>query len=248
MLLPVLLSVLLLVAAPVHAAQAAPERFGIGVETGSVWIARNDVRIPGDDGTRFDAAKLLGSQARAFARFSAHWHIDERHSVHGVYAPLDIIDDGRLVQDALFEGETFRTGAAQGTYRFNAYKLTYRYTFRDRGRWRWGLGFTGVVRDAKIALRQGELAASNENVGFVPALHLMGRYARDDRWSLTLDADGLAGGPGRLLDLALKLNVNLGPNWQVSGGYRTLEGGADTDKVYNFAWLNYAAIDIRYRF
>jgi len=26
----------------------------------------------------------------------------------------------------------------------------------------------------------------------------------------------------------------------VSAGYRTVEGGADVDEVYNFAWLHYA--------
>jgi hypothetical protein len=34
----------------------------------------------------------------------------------------------------------------------------------------------------------------------------------------------------------------------VSAGYRTVEGGADVDEVYNFAWLHYAVLSASYRF
>jgi hypothetical protein len=31
-------------------------------------------------------------------------------------------------------------------------------------------------------------------------------------------------------------------------GFRTLEGGADNERVYSFAWLNYATVGAAYRF
>jgi len=31
-------------------------------------------------------------------------------------------------------------------------------------------------------------------------------------------------------------------------GYRTLEGGVDTDDTYNIAWLNYLFLSVSYRF
>jgi hypothetical protein len=31
-------------------------------------------------------------------------------------------------------------------------------------------------------------------------------------------------------------------------GYRTLEGGADTDDVYNFAWFNTVSMSATYQF
>jgi hypothetical protein len=34
----------------------------------------------------------------------------------------------------------------------------------------------------------------------------------------------------------------------LTGGYRTLEGGADVVSVYNFAWLHYAVVSASYRF
>lgn len=82
----------------------------------------------------------------------------------------------------------------------------------------------------------------------VPAPAQSGDYRFSDRWRFSIDLDGLAGGPGRLIDLALKLDYRLDERWQLGGGYRMLEGGADTDDVYNFAWLHYAVLDIRYRF
>ena len=51
-----------------------------------------------------------------------------------------------------------------------------------------------------------------------------------------------------LLDLGLMLDYELSDNWRIGGGYRTLEGGADTDDVYSFGWLHYATVDVRYRF
>jgi len=34
----------------------------------------------------------------------------------------------------------------------------------------------------------------------------------------------------------------------VAAGYRTVEGGADVDEVYNFAWLHYAVLSVSYGF
>jgi len=73
-------------------------------------------------------------------------------------------------------------------------------------------------------------------------------YRFTERWMLRFDFDGLAGGPGRLFDVALKLDYAVNDNWRLGGGYRMLEGGADTDEVYSFGWLHYAVLDVRYRF
>jgi len=223
-------------------------RFGVGLEFGAVGFSKNDVRIPGNTGTKFDMTDLTGSGPDAFARLEGYWNINDRHGLRLVLAPLEVSGTGELAEDTDFAGETFPAGATEGIYKFNAYKLTYRYTFRDRGAWRWRIGFTGVIRDANIELRQGTLQANDDDLGFVPALHVSGEYRFDDRWLFVLDVDGLAGGPGRLFDIALKLEYDLTERWRIGGGYRTLEGGADTDDVYTFAWLHYGLLDVSYRF
>jgi hypothetical protein len=67
------------------------------------------------------------------------------------------------------------------------------------------------------------------------------------RWQLGLDADALAGGPGRAIDAALKLGYDPGGRWAVHAGYRTVEGGADVPEVYSFAWLHYAVASVALR-
>jgi hypothetical protein len=223
-------------------------RFGIGLETGGVRFSRNDIRIPGDTGTEFDMTRLTGSGPDFFARLDGQWDINDKHGLRVVLSPLEVSGTGELAQETEFAGETFPAGATNATFKFNAYKFTYRYTFADNETWRWRVGFTGVVRDANVELRQGNLRANDDNVGFVPALHLSGDYRFSERWLFRLDFDGLAGGPGRLIDLGLMLDYALNESWRIGGGYRTLEGGADTDDVYNFAWLHYAVLNVRYRF
>jgi hypothetical protein len=40
---------------------------------------------------------------------------------------------------------------------------------------------------------------------------------------------------------------DLGAGWMLSGGYRTVEGGADVESVHNFAWLHYAVLSLAWR-
>jgi hypothetical protein len=246
----ILLWAALLVPSMAAGAEVAPDDrpFGIGLEAGGVWFSRNDIRIPGDTGTEFDMTVLTGSGPDFFARLDGHWNINDRHGLRVVIAPLEVSGTGDLSQDTKFAGEIFHTGATQGTYKFNTYKITYRYTFVDRPNLRWRVGFTGVIRDANVALRQQGIQANDDNIGFVPTLHLSSDYRFAKRWMLRFDFDGLAGGPGRLFDIALKADYAVNENWSVGGGYRMLEGGADTDDVYSFGWLHYAVMDVRYRF
>ncbi len=140
-----------------------------------------------------------------------------------VLAPLEVSGTGNLPEATEFAGEIFPAGATEGTYKFNTYKLSYRYTFVDKPKLRWRVGFTGVIRDANVELRQGNLQANDDNVGFVPALHLSSDYRFAERWMLRFDFDGLAGGPGRLFDVALKLDFAIDENWRIGGGYRGSE-------------------------
>lgn len=51
-----------------------------------------------------------------------------------------------------------------------------------------------------------------------------------------------SGGPGRVEDVARELVHDVSKRWSVTGGYRTVEGGADIDELYSFAWLNAAVV------
>lgn len=90
--------------------------------------------------------------------------------------------------------------------------------------------------------------ARDTDTGFVPLGHLFGERRLGERWRFLLELDALAGGPGRAADLSLKLAYDVNDRFSLTGGYRTLEGGADTDDVYSFAWLHYAVVSGIVRF
>lgn len=220
----------------------------VEVEGGGVWFSGNDVRVPGDSGTRFDLLDLTGTGANGFYRIYGAWDLTRRHGLRLGIAPLEVSGTGKLGKRTRFAGTTFDPGRTKATYRFSTYRLTYRYTFAEGPRAAWRIGFTGLVRDAKIQLEQDGQRARDTNVGFVPLLHLYGRVRLTPDWDFVLDFDGLAAPQGRALDLGLKVVRDVGRNWQVGAGYRTLEGGVDNDEVYNFAWLHYGFASLAYRF
>jgi hypothetical protein len=228
---------------------AETKRFGVEIESGPVWQSRNDVRIPSDTGTQFSLRDIQGSGPFAFGRATVDYAINPKHELRFLVAPLSLAETGPLAQDTLFAGRAFVAGTdVEAAYRFNSYRLTYRYRIYEGERWKWKIGATGKIRDARIELRQNGISAVDKNVGFVPLLHLDGEYRWADRWSLNLNMDGLAAPQGRAFDVALKVRYDLSKNWTLSAGYRMLEGGADTDEVYTFAWLHYAAVSINFRF
>lgn len=227
------------------------QRAGLTVEleAGPVWQSRNDVRIPNDaTGTRFSLRELTGSGPWPAGRIYLTWRWNERDELRALVAPLSFTETGSLQEHVDFVGASYAPDVATaGTYRFNSYRITYRHRFHQGERWTWWVGGTAKLRDAIIELRQGNTTRRKKDVGFVPLLHLASDLRLADRWSLTGDMDALAGGPGRAEDVAVKLRFDPGSQWAFAGGYRTVEGGADVDSVYAFAWLHYAVLSVLYR-
>jgi hypothetical protein len=69
-----------------------------------------------------------------------------------------------------------------------------------------------------------------------------------DDWDVELDADALAAPQGRAEDVVVRTVVDLSPSIKAHIGYRLLEGGADNDSVYTFAFLHYAVIGLQVEF
>jgi len=219
------------------------------LEGGGVWFSKNEARIPGDDGTRFDLLDLTGKGPDAFVRVSATYDFNSRHALRLTLAPLKVDGTGRLAEDVAFRDEVFLGDVpTKGSYKFNTYRLTYRWTFYDHERWRLGLGAAGLIRDADITLEQGEKRESKEDLGLVPLLHVYGAYRFNDQISIILDMEGAWSPMGRAIDAVIKAQYEFDSGWYVSGGYRTIEGGADNDDVYTFAWIHFAQAAVGYRF
>jgi len=246
--LPVVCAVLLLLSSELRAQDQA-HRFSVEVEVGAAWQSYNDVEIPNDgSATRFSLADLAGTGPWAAGRIYVTWQPSARHSLRLLVAPLSLTETGTLSTPVRFVGETYAAGAeARATYTFNSYRLTYRYRLHISDRTTAWVGLTAKIRDATIALEQGVTASRKDDLGFVPLLHLSGERRFAPAWRLSLDADVIAGGPGRAEDVAVKLGRDLDAWWTVRAGYRLVEGGADVTDVYTFAWLHYAVVTIERR-
>lgn len=216
------------------------------LEAGVVATISNDVRIPGGgagSGTALSLSEDLSSPASPAFRVRAGFRFAERHLITALYAPLQLEARGSAAQDVVFAGQTFASGSPlYAVYRFDSYRLTYRYSFLRDETWELAAGFTGKIRDAEISL-YGEQTARKKNTGFVPLLNVHAEWRPGGgRWGLLLDADALAAPQGRAEDVLLAATWAVQPGLGLRIGYRMLEGGADNDEVYNFAWLHYAVV------
>jgi hypothetical protein len=245
-------------ASPAHAEDAAclhrcqarwNPKWRIEFEGAAVWQSRNDVAIPGDTGTRFDLTDLTGKGPFPGGRVTLDWQFAPRHRLRAMVAPLEFSGTGRLDRPVRFAGRRYAAGIpTEATYRFNSYRLGYHYTLLQSRRWTVRVGAAAKIRDAKIELSQGAKTSRDTDLGFVPLLHADATYRISPRWWATADVDGLGAPQGRAIDLALKLHFRLDHRCDLAVGYRTIEGGADNDSVYTFAWLHQAVVSIGVRF
>lgn len=232
----------------ISATSAWGQDWEVGLETGAAWQMRNQVRIPNPEGSRFSLADATTSGPFAFVRLTGQYQWASGHGARFVYAPLRLEEAGQLAAPVDFAGSTFAAGGVTGIYRFDAHRVSYHYRLLERPHWHLKVGATLLRRDAEIALRNDEQYASDANIGFVPLLHVSGRYRWNQVWSFAFDFDGSAAPQGRAVDAGSRLEFALNEHWKGFFGYRLLDGGADNDEVYNFARFNYAAVGGTYRF
>ena len=224
-------------------------RWRVEVEAGPAWQTRNEVAIPGDTGTRFDLDDITGSGPFPYGRVTIDYQIHQRHSIRAMVAPLQIEETGTLSEPVDFRGQTFAAGVpTKATYKFNSYRLTYRYLLGCGCDWSFHIGATAKIRDAKISLEQGGVRETKYDVGFVPLIHLAYEKRLSSRWRFLTDVDFAAASQGRAIDFTAKFYYDINDRWSVGAGYRTVEGGADNDTVYTFSWFHQAVLSAVVRF
>jgi len=212
------------------------------IETGALGTGYNNVRIPGDQGTLFSLKDDLISKTEIFFRIRANYIIKTRHTLSLLYAPLETVSNGSVQYDILFEGVTFPANEElTGTYKFNSYRLTYRYEIVTKPKFEFGLGLTAKIRDAKISLASTGMASEKANVGFVPIINFRMLWKPYEKFGILLEGDALAAPQGRAEDVLIAATYRLSDRFGLKAGYRILEGGADNDEVYGFALFNYAS-------
>ena len=221
----------------------------IDLESGLVFTGYNDVRIPGDQGTFFSLKDDLHSKTKIFYRLRASYTIKSRHTISLLYAPLETKSDGSMANNILFEGVVFPANTnLNATYKFNSYRLTYRYNIVNKPRIIFGLGLTAKIRDASIRLSSPSQTAEKTNVGFVPLINFRLLWEINDEFGLLLDGDALGAPQGRAEDVLIATTYKFSDHISICAGYRILEGGANNDEVYNFALFHYASVGLSYTF
>ena len=228
-------------------ANAESKPWHISLEGGAALQTVNDVAIPSDTGTRFSLIDAVGKGPFPYYRIEATYDIKEKHRLRLLIAPLAIEKTGQLDKQVVFDGKTFTAGTnTKFRYQFNSYRLTYAYRIYQSPAWRWHMGFTAKIREAEIALTQSNVSSSYPNLGFVPLLYVSAKHQINSQWYTQMDLDAIASPYGRAIDLGLFALHKINDNWNIGAGYRTIEGGADNDKVYTFAWLHYVGLKLSY--
>jgi hypothetical protein len=237
-----------LAAAALAAPAFADDRFRLELEGGAAWQLRNDFAVPGETGTRLAIDEANQGPFAAF-RGTLWADVSKRTSLRLLAAPLRTKATLTPDTDVEFNGTLFPAGQPLDVdYVFDSYRLSWVWRFKSSGPVSFRAGVTAKIRDAKIELEGSGLSSAKTNTGFVPLLYGGVRWQMTDALALDLDVDAAAASQGRAEDVALRLEAKVSPKVDVFVGARTLEGGADNDEVYSFAWFTYAVAGVSFRF
>ena len=227
----------------------AHSQWFVDLETGLAFSGYNDVRIPGDTGTQFSLSKDLKTDSAFILRLRLGYQIGSKHTLSVLLAPLSLNASGRVNKSIRFFEEDFPANIPlEAVYRFNSYRLTYRYDLIRKKNLRLGVGLTAKIRDAAISVEDDNKKSEKTNVGFVPLLNFRLEWFFAKKLSLLLAGDGAAAAQGRAEDVLLALQLHLNEDFSLKAGYRILEGGADVEEVYNFALIHFLVAGLTYRF
>ena len=170
---PVTLELTLLLYLCFGASNVGAETF-VDLEVGPVVTAQNDVRIPGNGGTIFSLKDDLIAEGTGYIRLRLNHTFENTHTFSLLYAPLQIQSTGSVDKEIFYNGTTFAAGTPRtGTYKFNSYRLSYRYHFIDEPDLVFAVGLSAKIRDANIVLASEEVTVERTSLGIVPLPHFL---------------------------------------------------------------------------
>ena len=176
-------------------------QFELDVESGISWNTKNQVRFPNDENSLanlVDVTDELGTGQTFFYRLRGSFTINEKHVISALYAPLQFETTGQFSEPVRFGSETFDTqDQTTVTYKFNSYRLTYRYVFLDKEKIKIGAGITGKIRDARVAFTTIGKADETTDLGFVPLINFSIEFLPKNPLSFIIIGDALVGPQGR---------------------------------------------------
>ncbi|MFB0510179.1 MAG: hypothetical protein ACETVX_06750 [bacterium] len=218
-------------------------RLNLDLETGLVFSGYNDVQIPKSTGTRISLSEELKTDPTIFFRAKLIYSLSDRHKIAIFAAPLRLKASGKINREVSFEDSLFPADTLlKSLYRFDSYRLTYRYDFYQTDKFEAGIGLTAKIRDAAISLEGAGKKSEKTNTGFVPLINFRLQWMLANKFGLLFEGDALAAPQGRAEDVLLAMHYKPANNLGLKLGYRILEGGADVEEVYNFTLINYIVL------
>ncbi len=203
----------------------------ISLDLGQTKTAHNRFAIPN---TSADRVSLPQGDKVTTYRVTAYLDLAEDSQLYVLLAPLETDYTFVADKDFTFDGVNFANGVeTRVDYTFNSYRLGYLKTWVIN-RFRWWLGATGKIRDAEIAVTQGNTTRRYNNVGLVPLLTIGFDWPFYANFSLFTHTDAIWSSQGSAYDAQLELKQRF-KQFSWSLGKRLLGGGVDNDKVYNMA-------------
>jgi len=221
----------------------------INLQGAAVFTEKNDIRIPGDSGTKFSLSDDLSADTEYTGRLEAGYIHTERDYFGIVVAPLSVDSHGRVDRNIDYAGMTFPAGTdLKATFRFDSYRITWRRKLVSRDDLDVWLGVSGNIRDAEITVEGGGQRATKANTGFVPLINFLVDWRFVKPWSFRVAGDALVGPQGRAEDVLFAMMYDVSVSTKVFAGYRILEGGADNAEVYTFSLFHFAVAGVEMRF
>jgi len=212
---------------------------------------RNTIQRPNDEqGTRVNLNNEFSRKNKA--TFSPRIELEYNYNRHHIIATAALVNDkfeGTSYRDIIYDKELFRAGNEIETkYKFNTYRIGYRYRLVDKPQLAFEIGATLLFRDAYISMEDISKKAKFSNFGVAPLLSYYLEWKATEHFSLLSYGDAFAIKLGRAEDIFVGGKYQFTPRLSGMAGYRLLEGGSDVDKVYTMAAFHFASIGIGYNF
>ena len=232
-------------------------QFMADLETGLNLSGYNDVRVPRNTGSLFSLQKDIGSSASLFFRTKFSYTFAKRHTVSVLLAPFTKTYKGELKQNVVFADSTFsKEFETKGKYKFNSWRLSYRWDFINSKKFQIGLGLTGMIRDVKITLTGRDASgglpgvdveSSKSNTGFLPLINFLFAWKVTPCMDVRIEGDAIVTPHGRAEDICFGWTGCISDKVSMKLGYRFLEGGADKDAAYNYAFFHHIVLGVMFK-
>ncbi len=212
---------------------------------------KNIVQRPNDEtGTRVNLSRDYNRKHNAL--FSPRIEIEYNYKRHHAIATVALLGEGfegMATEDIMYNDVLFTKGTPiEADYRFNTYRLGYRYRIVENNRFNFELGATVLLRQAYISFEDVSRETKFKNVGVAPLLSYYIEWIPMEQLSLLSYGDAFAIKAGRAEDIFAGIKYRFTPMISALAGYRLLEGGSDGDRVYTMSTFHYLSLGIGFEF